>query len=150
MKFFMIIGKHALYTYQKSGQGLEPQFIEGSEAYLYNSSSIREDIEAYLEALANEKNLGTKAKLEFDILEGTDRLRNAGIFQSLEDYTDKRYPIDDALKTVIKKLSRDKKLLINEYGINYDGCSYKLADGRVEKKNLIYWPIPFTVKIWLD
>ncbi|MDE7312363.1 MAG: hypothetical protein K2N87_12210 [Eubacterium sp.] len=133
MKFFMIISKKALYTYQKNGQGFEPQFIEGSNLYPYNSSSICEDINAYLEALAYEKNLGTKAKLEFDILESTDQLRNAEIFRVLEDYTDKRYQIDDALKTVLKKLSRDKKLMISEYGINYDGYSYKLS-GDIEKK----------------
>lgn len=131
MKFFMIIGRNALYTYEKNGQKFEQQFIEGSEIYPYSISSISEDVDSYLDALANEKNLGTKAKLEFDILESANLLANTGVLNVLEEYVENKYSLDDAIPTVLKKLSRDKKLLINEYGINYDGCSYKAGNGQL-------------------
>lgn len=135
MKFFLVIGKKYLHTFEQNGQKFELQYIEGSETYSYSSNNLDEDINAYLEALANEKNLSTVAKLEFDILEGADGISNAGIVKRLKDIVsvNQLYGLEDALKTVIKKLSRDKKLLIDEYGINYDGDSYKMIDKNIEK-----------------
>lgn len=134
MKFLTVIGKHGLYTYQKDGERYQLQYIEGSEAYPYNSSSANEDIFAYMEALANEKNLGTVAKLEFDVLESSDQFCNKAVIQALEEYVNRRYSFDEALTAVLKKLSRDKKLLISEYGINYDGSSYQMVNGNVENR----------------
>lgn len=133
MKFFVVIGRNALYTYEKSGQRFETQFIEGSDRYSYHLSNISEEINEYLDALANEKNLGTKAKLEFDVLESADDFCNIGIFSILNSYVDKKYELNSSIETVIKKLSRDKALMISEYGINYDGYSYSMNDGTLEK-----------------
>ena len=134
MKFLIVIGKSALYTYKRNGQEFETQFIEGSECYSYNLSNISEDINGYLDALANEKNLETKAKLEFDVLECADRFCNKGVLNILEEYVDNKYEFDSVMEAVIKKLSRDKSLLVTEYGVNYDGYSYVMADGILRQK----------------
>jgi hypothetical protein len=128
MNFFVIINKNAIYTYERDAQRIEPQFIEGSELFSLSSANISEDVNSYMEILANEKNLGTVAKLEFEVLESSDCNFNAAIETALEEHINKIYSLEDTLKTVIKKLLRDKKLMIDTYGINYEGCSYKLEN----------------------
>lgn len=135
MKFFIIIGRNALYTYERDGQRFEPQFIEGSETYTLNSTNIPEDVNSYMEILANEKNLGTIAKLEFEVLEGAEDNLNAVVINALEEHIIKKYSLKNTLMTVIKKLQRDKKLMIEIYGINYEGYSYKLKNNGLEKDN---------------
>lgn len=136
MKLFVAIGKKALYTYEKDGQKFNIEYIEGHDAFPYNPRNAADDINDYLEALSNEKNLGTKAKLEFDVLDSVDEYCNTAVFHVLEgeNYVNRRYPINVALEEVIKKLSKDKKLLIDEYGINYDGNSYKIQNGKLVKR----------------
>mgnify|MGYP004474962147 CR=1 FL=1 len=131
MKFLIVIGKDALYTYSTIGQDIQPQYIEGSEAFSYNANSIGEEIESYLEALANEKNLGTVSKLEFDVLEGSNKLVNHSMYNSLKEYIDQWWKFDEAVANSLKILSKDKKLYIKEFGINYDGRSYRLEQDRL-------------------
>lgn len=135
MKFFVVVGKKALYTYEWVGQKYEIQFIEGNSEFSYNPSNAKDYMNDYLEALANEKNLGTVAKLKFDILDSDDAYCNSTVISILqkEGYIEKCYSVDNALTDVIRKLSRDRKLLIDEYGINYDGLSYKLQQGKLVK-----------------
>lgn len=128
MKFFIIIGRNALYTYERDGQRFEPQFIEGSELFTLNSANISENVNSYMEILANEKNLGTIAKLEFEVLEGSEDNINAAVVNTFREHIDKVYPLKNTLMTVVKKLQRDKKLMIDTYGINYEGCSYKIEN----------------------
>ncbi len=131
MKFLLIIGKNVLYTYQQSGSKFEQQFIEGSDSFAVNPSSIGDDILSYMNILADEKNLGTIAKLEFDVLECPDLVYNSVVMKELGDYIDKVYSLTDTLNTVIKKLLRDKKLMIDKYGINYEGYSYKMNNNDI-------------------
>lgn len=131
MKFFIIIGRNALYTYEREGQRFELQFIEGSELYSINSTNISEDINSYMEILANEKNLGTIAKLEFEVLEGSEDTFTASVVSALGEHIEKVYSLKNTLMTVIKKLQRDKKLMIDTYGVNYEGCSYKIEDNNL-------------------
>lgn len=133
MKFFMIIERNAIYTYEKNGQHYDLQYIEGSKSFSYSMSSIYENINEYLDALANEKNLGTKAMLEFDVLESSEEFCNIGVINALEGYIEKKYNINEAIEMVIKKLSKDKGLMIDHYGINYDGYSFLLVDGQIQK-----------------
>lgn len=135
MKFFVIIGNNALYTYERDGQQFKPQYIEGSDSYAISSVNIGEDVNSYMEILANEKNLGTIAKLEFEMLEGTDQNVNMAIINAFGDHIDKVYKLDDSLKVIFKKLQRDKKLMVETFGINYEGYSYIFKDNDVCRGN---------------
>ena len=132
MKFFISIGRNALYTYEHNDQCFKPQFIEGSDSYHISSTNITEDVNSFMNILANEKNIDTVEKLEFEVLEGTDIILNKAIVSAFGEQIVKVYSLDKALKTVIKKILHDKKFLIDTYVINYDGCSYK-----VENNNLL-------------
>lgn len=128
MKFFIIIGRNAIYTYERDGQRFELQFIEGNESFPISSTNISEDVNVYMEILANEKNLGTVAKLEFEVLEGSDVNLNKAIVAAFGDCINRTYSLENTLITVTKKLLRDKKLMVDTYGINYEGCAYKLEN----------------------
>lgn len=131
MKFFLVIGRTAVYTYERNGQEFTVQNIEGSEGYPVESSSVAADVGSYLNALANEKNLGTKAKLEFDVIEGADRFRNEAIGKALKEYAEQTYPLAEALRTACQRLSRDRDLHIDRFGINYEGHSYRMVEGDI-------------------
>lgn len=126
MKFFVIIGKENLYVYENNGSKYEQQFIEGSPCYPYDINNVEADIDTFLDSLANEKNLGTKAKLDFDVLENEDAIRTGSVLRCLDEYVSEKFNLNDTIMKVIKKLSKDKKLMIDTYGINYDGISYKM------------------------
>lgn len=132
MRFFVIIGKNALSVYEKNGNSYEKQFIEGSPSYPYDVNHVEEHLDHFLNALANEKNLGTRAKLEFDILENKDPIRTNSVLRILGDYTKDRQKLSDTIQTVIKKLARDKSLWIDTYGINYDGECYRMEGQKLQ------------------
>lgn len=136
MKFFMIIGKENLYVYEKNGDRYEKQFIEGNAFYPYDMRCVEESIETFLKDLANEKNLGTIAKMEFEVLENTDKIRTNSVVRVLGEYVEKQLQLSDTIKKIIQKLSKDKALMIDTYGINYDGVCYKM-DGQ------LIWEGPF-------
>lgn len=134
MKYLLVICKNSIFTYEAVGNGFLPQMIEGSKKYSYNINTVNDDMDAYLQALANEKNLGTVARLEFDVVEGTDVFCNNAIINVLEKYIDKKYNINTAIAKAIGKLSRDKNLLIDQYGVNYDDISYIMIDNEIKKQ----------------
>jgi len=129
MRFFLIIGKNNLFVYERKNNRFEKQFIEGNPFYPYDLSNSEENVISFLDALANEKNLGTKTKLQFDVLENQDFVRTKSIMKTMSDYVVNVYKIENVIVTAIKKLSKDKTLQIDNYGINYDGVSYKMENG---------------------
>lgn len=134
MKYLLVICKNAISTYEAVGNSFVPQMIEGNKKYYYNVNTINDDINMYLQALANEKNLGTVARLEFDVVEGSDVFCNNAIINVLERYIEKKYDINAAIAKSIGKLSRDKNLLIEQYGVNYDNISYIVIDNEIKKQ----------------
>ncbi len=133
MKFFMIIGKDDLYVYEKEGSQYKKQFIEGNPSFSYELSNIQEDIKEFLELLANEKNLGEKTKLEFDVLENENKVYTNAVIKSLQGCVSQRIDSSEIIKMVFNELKKDKKLQIEQYGINYDGVSYKMENQKLIK-----------------
>lgn len=131
MKFFLIIGRNALYIYEKNGQKFERQFIEGSDKVIIDSNNIVENVNSFMETLADEKNLGTIGNLEFDVLECEESKYNTDVVVALKEHIENKYYLSDILVTIIRKLLRDKKLMVDLYGINYEGYSYKIENNNV-------------------
>ena len=96
MKFFVIIGNNALYTYERDGQQFKPQYIEGSASYAISFVNIGEDVNSYMEILANEKKIikvilnNNKYVFLYDInitnytVTGTDRHNEKWVFPKSE------------------------------------------------------------------
>ena len=73
------------------------------------------------------------ASLEFEVLEGSEDNFNAAVVNAMGEHIDKVYPLKTTLMTVVKKLQRDKKLMIDTYGINYEGNSYKIENNSLSQ-----------------
>ncbi len=133
MHFYMIIGKSKLYIYHTDNGKLEPEYIDGNPFWSYNQHTIKEDLFNFLDAIADGNNLEGTTDIEFSIVLSADRVRNVNILNALGEQVKENIPLEDILIRVINKLSEDKSLHIDDFGINYDGESYFLYNGRLDK-----------------
>lgn len=124
MKFLIVMGNQSIDTYDHDEKGIKPRFIEGSPSYPISLGNVAADMGRYMEALRNELNMDSTSDLEFDILEGPDRGLNEMVEAAIKGHVRKVYTLKDTLKTVIRKLSGDDRLMITSYGVNYGGKSY--------------------------
>jgi hypothetical protein len=130
----MIIGKDKLYLYEKDNGAFERVYIEGNPEYSYNINSSKSHIERLMDYLKNEYNMDTTAKIDFVIIDNEDTVISNVLKNILHDYTKEKYSVDDLMIKIFQKLKRDKKLLIPDYGINFDGKNYSVKNSVLEKK----------------
>lgn len=134
-KFYLIIGKDKFLVYHKNKNAFELESIDGNLYVKYDIHRINSDMQNLLEALQNAYNLETMEELKFVVMPNSDPLRNSIIEKALSGETEQasyiysKYELKDILLKAIQRLSKDKKLHISEFGINYDGDSYILMDG---------------------
>lgn len=131
MKFLVIIGKKKLYAYEQEENELKRQYIEGNPYYEYDIQHCKEDIAAFMEALANEKNLLVDNEFKFDILENTDQLCTKLVLNAMGEHVGVKYSITEVIKMLLERLAKDRTLYTDVYGINYDGASYRLEKGKL-------------------
>ena len=130
----MIIGKNAFYLYRRNGNGFEIEYVDGNPYRHYNTHSIKSDLENLLETVADTNNLDNANEIEFTIIENADNIRNTNVEQVLGNRIKEKMSINDVLIRVVNAISRDNELHINEFGVNYDGSSYILHNGELQKK----------------
>ena len=131
--FYLIIGKDKLFLYEKDNGHAVKQYIEGNPYFLYDVNKAESDVQRMLDLLVNEYNLDTVAELEFIILENDDDIRTNKIEQILSDYIIEKLDLRKTLLKIMKTLNKDKKLYINDFGINYDGMSFYIKNNKLEK-----------------
>lgn len=130
---YLIIGKDKLCLYEKNSNSFERLYIEGNPDYIYDINNAKSGIKSLMDSLVDEYNLDTMAEIDFIVIDNEDKIVSEVMGNVLGEYVSKKYSIDSLMKDIINKLSRDKKLLISEYGINFDGKNYQVADGKVKK-----------------
>lgn len=131
--FYLIIGKDKLFLYEKDNGRAVKQYIEGNAYFSYDINKADSDVKRMLDLLVNEYNLDTVAELEFIVLENDDDIRTNKIEQVLSDYIIENLDLRSTLLKIMKTLNKDKKLYINEFGINYDGMSFYIKNNKLEK-----------------
>ena len=130
----MIIGRNAFYLYHRSRDNFEIEYVDGNPYRHYDIHSIRSDLEKLLETVADTNNLDNANEIEFTIIENADNIRNTNVEQILGNRIKEKMSINAVLIRVVNALSKDNELHINEFGINYDGSSYILHNGELQKK----------------
>ena len=134
-KFYLIIGKDRFCVYHKDNNAFALEYIDGDPYMTYDIHRINGDIKRLLEALQQNYNLETMSELNFIVVKNSDPIRNSVIEKAITGEEGQaslikgKYELKDILVKAIKKLSKDEKLHISEFGINYDGDSYILEDG---------------------
>lgn len=131
---YLLIGKEKLYLYEKNANLFERLYIEGNPDYSYDINNVKYGIQQLMDNLVNEYNLDTKAEIDFIVIDNENEIISEVVEKIIGEYESKKYTIDSIIIKVFNKLSRDKKLLIEEYGINFDGKNYLLINGNLNKK----------------
>lgn len=132
-KFYMITGKDKLFVYEKQGNDYIRQYIEGNAYYSYNLNNAKNDIEKLIESLVNEYNMETSAEIEFYVIDNENSVCSEVVEKALGDYIEEKYSINSVLINVIQNLRKEKKLMIDKFGVNFDGKNY-INNGQLIKK----------------
>ncbi len=135
MEFLVSIEKDKLRTYERVKGTFEPFFIEGGECFFFDGASIKQEVETYLSSLAREKNMESPDGIELIVLENSDELLNMKFSRAWGEHVKKVFQVGDMMGKVLNALQGNKELRVSEYGINYDGFSYVIRKGKIEKSD---------------
>ncbi len=142
--FFMFIGKDVLYLYEKIGKGYNRHYIEGNPEFHYQMNHIKKDVEKLINVLADEYNSDNESELLFCLIENSNPVVTEAICGALEGHISKRYSLNSVLPIVIGGLEEDTKLLVKDFGINFDGINYRMMDGKLKEAD--YSLLGFTLQ----
>ena len=73
--------------------------------------------------------------MNFIVVENEDKIRNHNVEVMLETRLKRRIALNDLILRAISDLSKDPLKHISDFGVNYDGSSYILRDGDLEKRS---------------
>lgn len=131
--FYVIIGRNALYLYEKNGEEYNRQYVSGNPEFQYQTNSVKKDMDKMMDALVEEYNLENRSELSFFVIGSNDPLVTEVVSKALEGYITEKHDLNVLMLEVIKRFSCDKKLLVNEFGINFDDVNYRLLNGRLQE-----------------
>ena len=135
MEFLVSIEKGKLRAFERVKGHYEPFFIEGEECFSYEVPSIKQCADEFLKSIAYEKNLADSSCVDLVVLENFDELLNSKFRKAWGERVKFSYHISEMMEKVIQTLQGDKELQVSKYGINYDGFSFVMNDGRVDKSD---------------
>ena len=144
MHFYMIIGKNSFHAYRLSDTGLEPEFIDGNPFFPYNPHTIKTDVGKFLSSIADSNNLDSTDNIEMSVVLNADRVRNVNTLNALGNKAKDKIPAEDILIRLVNNLSKNNELHIDEFGINYDGESYLMMNGKLQTRP--YSLLAYTIK----
>lgn len=133
MRIYMFITKDAFYVYSLKNGRLASEFIDGNPFLRYSLRTAEADVNNLIEALADKYNLNSTKDVDFTMIENSDPVRNTKVAKALGGQLKAAVKLNDALLTAIDELAKDPGLRINDFGINYDGMSYLVRDGRLNQ-----------------
>ncbi len=133
--FYMIIGGEALFLYTKEGASYQRQYIAANPEFPYQPSRVRDDVQKLLSILVEEYNLEDRSELTFSVVGGEDIVITETVCSVLDGNISDQYSLHSVISKIITKLDKDEKLLIKEFGINFDGINYRLVSGSIQKSD---------------
>lgn len=131
--FYMVIGKDALFLYEKEGIRYSRQYIEGNQEFHYQINTVKNDIKKLLAALVEEYNLNDDSEIAFTIIENSDSAVTEAVSNALDGHISNRHGLDSLISGIIKKVNSDKIPLVKEYGINFEEINYRLVNGILQE-----------------
>lgn len=133
--FYMIIGKDALFLYEKNGTNYNRQYIEGNPEFHYQLNNIKKDMEKLLAVLTDEYNLDSQSELAFVVIGNGNSVVTEAITRALDGHISDKCGLDSIMPEIINKIYKEEIPLVKEYGINFDGHNYLLMNGKLDKRN---------------
>ena len=141
MTFYMIVGKEKLFLFDKAGPSCNRLYIEGNPDFLYDANQAEhdkkkdDDKKNLFITLIKEYNLDTHAELDFKVIYNEDPIRSQVMKDVLGEHVSGQYEILDIVHGIAKSFTKDTKLMIDEFGINFDGKNYMVRDNDIVKQD---------------
>lgn len=134
INLYMVICKQSIFVYEKTNSGYNSIFIEGNAGFQYELHSVNWDMKKLLDYLVDEFNLDDESEVFFNIIENEDKVINKVFKNILNGHINKVYSLDVLLSRMMQEL-KGKSLMIEEFGINYDGINYIQTDDVIQKRD---------------
>lgn len=126
--FYVIIGRDKLYLYEKNGEEYSRQYIAGYPEFHYQINNVKNDSGKMMDGLVEEYNLENRSELSFCLIGNKDPFITETVSTAFEEYIADRIDLCVIMSEIVKKLSMDEKLLVEEYGVNFGDINYRLVD----------------------
>ena len=128
MEKFLLLVKRDKFVIYKPDRNYELQYVNGEPFFAYEINRLADAMQNLLNSLTEEYNLESTHDVDLSVLVNGD----AVVGNLIEDFLitkeisrkENIISVIPMLEKIYKKLERDKSLLIDLYGINYDGINY--------------------------
>ena len=128
MEKFLLLVKRDKFVIYKPDRNYELQYVNGEPFFAYEINRLADAMQNLLNSLTEEYNLTSVHDIDLSVLVNGDAVVENLIkdFLITEEISrkDNIISVIPMLEKIYKKLERDKSLLIDLYGINYDGINY--------------------------
>jgi len=137
MQLILLIGKEQCFVYEKRSAGYEKQYIGGHPGVPFELQDAQTAVEFLVNDLVEEFNLSDKKELTFTLITNEDVYYTKVIEDELvkQEIEVKRDDVNRRILDVLNRLQTQSGLLVDKYGINFDGkCYQKAGDKKLWKK----------------
>lgn len=127
LELYLVICTDKFYVFEKGGGSV--QSFDGNPYFEYEPSKISTATKNLLDSLLENNNLDSRDDLRFFVVESWDLVRNEIVLGRLGENVVHSYSLAEAIERAFGDFSQDARKYM-EFGLNYDGHSYQLEQGR--------------------
>lgn len=131
--FYVVLEKAIMSIYVRDNGSYERIYIEGNPEYTYDINCAKDSVEKLLFSLVNENNLESVGEIDLILIDNENKIVTEVMEKALKEYIKEKIQIDSLICKMSKKMSRDKKMYITQYGINFDGKNYICKGEKINK-----------------
>lgn len=124
-KYCLIVNQDRLHVFEQTPSGYKMMEPEGRDSLPFDQSRAGEAVGKLENILAkNERPL-------FIMIASGNKVLNKAFQNALGDKLEKTIRLEGLLINCLKNLGQNHANCIDDFGVNYDGRSYNLKDGRL-------------------
>ncbi len=131
--FLMLLEKNQISIFEKVKDEFKLKPIDKLPSVRYQVGCINDALLQTEKCLHQEYELKSGGALLMILIENEDEKLNESLNRTGKFL--RSIPLSKILKSVEEKMRLRKELLIDEYGVNFDGISYFYCDGKIMKSN---------------
>lgn len=131
MEFYLIVGKTSFSLFTVNKHSFEQIYIDGNPYVKYMLPNIKDKVTLLVNKLANIYNLDETTDISIILIENSDRVRNVNVKNVLGDKVTKSISINSLIE---KYIYENNDAAITEYGVNYDGETFVMHNGKIQKQ----------------
>ena len=139
MEKFLLIVKREKFIIFKPDKDYELQYVNGEPFFCYEVKRLTDNLGQLLELLAEEYNLNSASELQLCVIGNNDDTVNKLVINYLQSKNilqeDGFISIESLLGSVYNELYSQANMLIDLYGINYDGINYHIKKEKFTTEN---------------